>query len=146
MAKLERKPSETLYPTPVVLVSCADKIKQTANIITIAWCGVICSNPPLLSISVRPSRYSHKIISESKNFVVNIPKVSFLKETDLCGVNSGKDVNKFKICSFTTLPSKMISSPMIKECPVNMECVLKDSIRLGTHDMFIGEIVLAPIS
>lgn len=141
MPKLELPPSEALYPAPVVLVSCVDKHNQKANIITLAWCGVICSNPPLLSISIRPSRYSHKIIKEAGDFVINIPTKDMLKKTDLCGTRSGKDIDKFKLCSFSKIPSSKISSPMIKECPFNIECVLKEVLQLGSHDMFIGEVV-----
>jgi len=141
MSKLELPPSETLYPAPVVLVSSKDVSNQRANIITIAWCGVVCSNPPLLSISIRPSRYSHKLIKQAGDFVVNIPTKDLLKKADLCGIHSGKDMDKFKACSFTELPSSKISSPMIKECPVNIECKLKDTLKLGSHDMFIGEVI-----
>lgn len=140
MPKREFPPSEALYPVPVVLVSCADKAAGRANIITLAWCGVVCSKPPMLGISIRPSRLSHRLIKETKDFVVNIPSVKILKETDLCGVISGKDTDKFKACSFTKKASSKVSSPMIAECPVNIECVLKSVIELGTHDLFIGEV------
>ena len=143
--KLEFPPSEALYPVPIVLVSSIEKARARANIITIAWCGVVCSKPPLLSISVRPSRHSHKLISETGDFVINIPSEDIMKEVDLCGRRSGKELNKFKECSFTALPSKKISSPMIKECPVNIECVVRNSIKLGSHDMFIGEVVLVHV-
>ncbi len=145
MAKIEFPPSETLYPVPVVLVSSSDKNNEKSNIITIAWCGVVCSNPPLLSISIRPSRYSHRIIEDSGSFVVNIPTTDMLKKADLCGIRSGKDTDKFKACSFTKLPASKISSPMIEECPVNIECKLNQTLRLGSHDMFIGEILLVHV-
>jgi len=103
---------------------------------------VVCSDPPLLSISIRPSRHSHKLISESGDFVINIPTSDQLKKADLCGVTSGRDTDKFEKCSFTRIPSKKVSSPMIKECPVNIECILRKTVRLGAHDMFIGEVVL----
>lgn len=141
MPKLELPPSEALYPAPVVLVSCLDKDNRRAGIITIAWCGVVCSNPPLLSISLRPSRYSHKLIKASGDFVINIPTKDLLKKVDLCGICSGARIDKFKACSFTESPSSKISSPMIMECPVNIECVLKDTLKLGSHDMLIGEVV-----
>ena len=141
MPKQELPPSEALYPTPIILVSCVDVNTQRANIITIAWCGVVCSRPPLLSVSIRPSRYSHKLIKDTGDFVVNIPTKKVLKKVDLCGIRSGKDTDKFKACSFTMLPSSKISSPMIKECPVNIECKLKDALKLGSHDMFIGEVL-----
>ncbi len=139
--KLLLPPQEGLYPTPVVLVSCRDKTGKRANIITIAWCGVICSAPPLLSISIRPSRLSHKIISEAGDFVINIPTSEIIKKTDLCGIRSGKETDKFKACAFTEVPSSKISSPMIRECPFNIECKVKDVLKLGSHDMFIAEVV-----
>jgi flavin reductase (DIM6/NTAB) family NADH-FMN oxidoreductase RutF len=141
MPKTEFGPSEALYPVPVVLVSCSDKIKKRANIITIAWCGVICSNPPLISVSIRRSRYSHKLIKDAGDFVINIPSKNILKQADLCGVRSGKNTDKFRDCGFTEMPPSAISSAMIKECPVNIECRLKDVLNLGSHDMFIGQVL-----
>ena len=141
MSKKDFSPSEFLYPVPVVLVSCFDKKSKNPNIITIAWCGVVCSKPPLLSVSIRPSRYSYGIIKDSCDFAINIPSKDQIKEVDFCGIHSGKDSDKFKLCSFTAMPSLKISSPIIKECPVNIECVLKQVIKLGAHDMFIGEVV-----
>lgn len=141
MPKREFPPSEALYPVPVVLVSCLDKGAKKTNIITLAWCGVVCSSPPMLGISIRPSRLSHGLINNTKDFVVNIPSAKILKETDLCGIISGKDTDKFKACSFTETASSKISSPMITECPVNIECVLKNVIKLGAHDLFLGEVV-----
>lgn len=95
----------------------------------------------MLGISIRPSRLSHKLIKDTKDFVVNIPSVRILKETDLCGIISGKDSDKFKRCSFTACAASKISSPMITECPVNIECILSSVTKLGTHDLFIGEVV-----
>lgn len=139
MPKINLPPNEALYPLPVVLVSSGNKDK--ANIITIAWCGVVCSQPPFLSISIRPSRYSHKIISETNNFAINIPNEKLLKKTDFCGIVSGRSADKFKSCNFTKAASSKISSPIIAQCPVNIECKVVKSIKLGTHDMFIGEAV-----
>jgi len=139
MARPELPPSEALYPVPVVLVSSANRNKT--NIITIAWCGVVCSKPPLLSISIRPSRYSHAIIKESGDFVINIPSEDIIKKTDLCGITSGRDKDKFKLCGFTKIASSKISSPMIEECPVNIECKVRQTLSLGAHDMFIGEVL-----
>lgn len=141
MRKLEFPPIEALYPVPVVLVSTLDREAGRANVITIAWCGIAASNPPLISVSIRPSRYSHKLITAEREFVVNIPSKDILREADLCGLLSGKDTDKFKRCNFTPIKSSKISSPMIKECPVNIECKLKDVFKLGSHDMFIGEVV-----
>lgn len=141
MAKSLFPPYEALYPTPVVLVSCADPDSKKANIITIAWCGIVCSKPPQISISIRPSRLSHKLISETREFAVNIPTVNILKATDFCGIRSGKDIDKFKEAKLTPMPAVKISTPIIKECPVNIECLLRHTLPLGTHDMFIGEVV-----
>jgi flavin reductase (DIM6/NTAB) family NADH-FMN oxidoreductase RutF len=139
MSKLELPPSEALYPVPVVLVSC--QAQGTANIITIAWCGVVCSKPPILSISIRPSRYSHDMISRAGDFVINIPSKGLLKKVDLCGVVSGRDKNKFELCKFTKIRSSIVHSPMIKECSVNIECKLIKTLNLGTHDMFMGVVI-----
>lgn len=145
MAKLERSPSEALYPVPVVLVSCSDKSGQRHNIITIAWCGIVCSNPPLISVAIRPSRYSHKLITETGDFAINIPAKNILDKVDACGIASGKTIDKFKEFSLTALPAKKISSPLIKECRVNIECKLKDIFKLGTHDLFIGEVLIVHV-
>jgi flavin reductase (DIM6/NTAB) family NADH-FMN oxidoreductase RutF len=139
MPKRALPPSEALYPVPVVLVSSGDK--NGSNIITIAWCGVVCSEPPLVSISIRPSRYSHEIISRTGDFVINIPDVPLIKKTDICGVISGRQTDKFKACSFTALKSSKVSSPMIEECPVNIECKVTKTMSLGTHDMFIAKVL-----
>ncbi len=141
MKKAEFPPSEALYPVPVVLVSCADKKRRIQNIITIAWCGVVCSNPPLISISIRPGRYSHDIIKDAGDFAVNIPTKKLLKKCDLCGILSGRDCDKFKSASLTAIPASKISSPLIQECPVNIECKVKDVLSAGSHDIFIGEVL-----
>jgi len=140
MPKINFPPNEALYPLPVVLVSSGDK--DRANIITIAWCGVVSSEPPLLSVSIRPSRYSHKIVSEVGDFVINIPSEKLLKKTDFCGIVSGScSVDKFKSCGFTKIASLKVSSPIIAQCPVNIECKVIKSLKLGAHDMFIGEVL-----
>lgn len=139
MQKKQFPPSEALYPVPVVLVSSGTM--ERPNIITIAWCGVVCSGPPLLSVSIRPSRYSHKLIKDTGDFAINIPGEELIKKTDLCGIISGASKDKFKLCSFTKVASSKIVSPMIQECPANIECKLKEVISLGAHDMFIGEVV-----
>jgi flavin reductase (DIM6/NTAB) family NADH-FMN oxidoreductase RutF len=141
MLKHELPPSEALYPVPVVLVSCRDKETGKPNIITLAWCGVACSKPPMLSISIRPSRYSYRLITKARDFVVNIPSAGMLKNVDMCGILSGTKTDKFAACSLTTAKPSKVSSPLIAECPVNIECVLKDVIKLGAHDMFLGEVV-----
>jgi flavin reductase (DIM6/NTAB) family NADH-FMN oxidoreductase RutF len=140
MSKKNLAPNTLLYPVPVVLVSCVGN-DSVPNIITIAWTGVICSDPPMVSISVRPSRFSHNLIQESQEFVVNLPTEKIIEETDFCGIVSGRKVDKFFQTKFTALPAQKVKAPLIKECPVNLECVVKNTITLGTHDMFLGEIV-----
>jgi len=145
MVKLTIPPKEILYPVPVVLVSIFDRKNKRTNAITIAWCGIVASIPPQISISIRPSRYSHKLITREKSFVVNVPSADILKKTDLCGVVSGKDIDKFKLCSFTSAPASKVSASLIRECPVNIECKLKKTVKLGSHDMFIGEVLAVHI-
>lgn len=141
MPKLDFPPSEALYPVPVVLVSCLDKDAGRGNIITIAWCGIVASNPPLVSVSIRPSRHSHALITKEREFVINVPRAGMLRETDLCGIHSGSKVDKFKHCDLTPVPASKVAAPMIKECPVNIECKLTKILKLGSHDMFIAEVV-----
>lgn len=139
MAKQVWKAGNMLYPLPVVMVSCKRGDEQ-ANIITVAWAGTICTNPPMVSISVRPERYSYDIIKESKEFVINLTTTALAKATDFCGVRSGKNVDKFKEMGLTEQSSSSIKAPGIKESPVNIECKLKDIIKLGSHDMFIASV------
>jgi len=138
--KIRKKPYTALFPCPVVLVTCVDSAGKP-NIITLAWAGTVCSEPPKVGLGIRPSRYSHKLIDTSKEFVVNIPPAKIIKETDHCGVTSGKDVDKFSETKLTPEQADMVKPPLIRECPVNMECVLNDVIPLGAHDLFIGEVV-----
>ncbi|MCE5329833.1 flavin reductase family protein [bacterium] len=130
---------ERLYPNPVVLVSCSDG--KNDNIITLAWVGTVCSNPPLISISIRLSRYSHALISSSKEFVINIPDEKMAEACDFCGTHSGRNVDKFEKSNLTKEKPFIIKTPLIKECQISIECRVKDIIHLGTHDMFIGEVV-----
>jgi flavin reductase (DIM6/NTAB) family NADH-FMN oxidoreductase RutF len=130
---------ERLYPNPVILVSSSDGVKD--NIITLAWAGTVCSSPPMISISLRPSRLSYELISSSKEFVINIPDEKMIDACDFCGTNSGRDVDKFKEMKLTKEKGLLINTPMIKECLINIECRVKDIIHLGTHDLFIGEVL-----
>lgn len=140
MAKQLWKPGNMLYPLPVVMVSVADK-EGKSNIITIAWAGTICSNPPMVSISVRPERYSYDIIKETGEFVINLTTKDLTYATDYCGVKSGRDVDKFKEMGLTALPGKEVKAPLIAESPVNIECKVTQVIPLGSHDMFLAEVV-----
>lgn len=138
--KIKKKPHTALFPCPVVLVTCIDSTGEP-NIITLAWAGTVCSEPPTIGLGIRPSRYSHKLIENSKEFVVNIPTTKIIRETDYCGVTSGKDVDKFSKTKLTQEPADKVKPPLIRECPVNMECILKNKLPLGAHDLFIGEII-----
>ena len=129
-----------LYPLPVVMVSVADK-EGRPNIITIAWAGTICSNPPMVSISVRPERHSYSIIKETKEFVINLTTKELAYATDYCGVKSGRDVDKFKEMKLTAVPGKEVKAPLIGESPVCLECKVRDIVPLGSHGMFIADVV-----
>lgn len=139
MSKLTWKPGTMLYPVPAVMVSCRNKEKD--NIITIAWVGTICTNPPMVSISVRPSRYSYEMIKESGEFVINLPGANMAYATDFSGVKSGKDIDKFKHLNLTKIEGTKVNCPMIDECPVNIECKVQNIVPLGSHHMFIAEVL-----
>lgn len=138
--KVSWKPGNMLYPLPVVMVSCKRE-GEKPNIITAAWAGTICSSPVMLSVSIRPERYSHKIIKETGEFVVNLVTRDLVFATDYCGVKSGRDVDKFKEMNLTPYDSKNIKAPGIKESPVNLECKVVDIRELGSHDLFIAEVL-----
>jgi len=140
IVKVKKSPWTALFPCPVVLVTCVDSSGKP-NIITLAWVGVACSDPPMLGLGIRPHRHSYGIIEASGEFVVNIPTVEILKETDFCGVVSGKDVDKFSETGLTAEPAEKVKPPLIRECPVNIECVVRQKIPLGVHHLFIGEVV-----
>lgn len=134
-------PGTLLAPTPAVMVSVGCK-EENANIITIAWTGIVNSDPPMLSVSVRPNRHSYHMIEESGEFVVNLVSRQLLKACDLCGVRSGRDINKFEFCSLTALPVPSLRyAPAIKEAPVHLACKVRESKALGSHTMYLGEIV-----
>ena len=140
MSKEVWRPGNMLYPAPPVMVSCA-RPGETPNIITVAWAGTICSDPAMLSISVRKERFSHSIIKDTGEFVVNLTSKKLAYACDWCGVRSGRDYDKFKEMKLTPLASQKISAPGIEEAPVNIECKVKQVVELGTHDMFIAEVV-----
>lgn len=140
MGKQTFKPGNMLYPLPAVMVSCQGN-DEKPNIITVAWAGTVCTNPPMLSISVRPERYSYHLIEESGEFVVNLTTQDLVRATDFCGVRSGRDLDKFKECHLTPLPSKLIKAPGIAESPVNIECKVREIKPLGSHTMFLADVV-----
>ncbi|MGB9776973.1 MAG: flavin reductase family protein [Anaerolineae bacterium] len=139
MPKQIREPGTYLYPLPVVLVSCG--VGDEANIITLSWVGTVCSTPPMIGIGVRPSRHSHHLIREVGEFVVNLPTADQAREADYCGRVSGKGADKWAACRFTRAAGTRVRVPLIAECPVNIECHLRHIVPLGSHDLFIGEVV-----
>ena len=146
MKKQEWKPGNMLYPVPAVMVSCGRE-GETPNIITVAWAGTICSDPAMLSISVRPERYSYDIIRETGEFVVNLTSKELTRATDWCGVKSGRDVDKFKEMNLTAAPAVHLKrAPIIAESPGNIECKGKDVLELGSHHMFIAEVAGVQVS
>ncbi|HKK69317.1 MAG TPA: flavin reductase family protein [Bacteroidales bacterium] len=134
------KPGTMLYPLPAVMVSCGNT-PEKHNIITIAWTGIVNSNPPMCYISVRKSRHSYDLIKEAGGFVINLTNKDLTKATDWCGVRSGKDYDKFKEMQLTPIPAEKVDAPMIKESPLNLECKIHSITELGSHDMFLAEIV-----
>lgn len=134
------KPGNFLYPIPAVMVSLADREGKT-NIITIAWTGTICSDPPMVSISVRPERYSYSILKDTGEFVINLTTEDLVPCADFCGVRSGRSIDKFKECGLTPGKADLVSAPTIEESPVSLECRITDIIPLGTHDLFLAKIL-----
>lgn len=140
MSKIAWKPGTMVYPLPVVMVSCGNE-QIGLNIITIAWTGTICTNPPMCYISIRPERHSYDIIKKTGDFVINLTTKKLAFATDWCGVKSGKDFDKFKEMNLTPGKALKVTSPIIQESPINIECVVKEVKPLGSHDMFIAEVV-----
>lgn len=137
--KIQWKPGTLLSPVPAVLVSCGTV--ESPNVLTIGWTGIVSSAPPKTYVSIRPSRYSHDIIKNSGEFVINLTNKPLLKATDFCGVKSGKDCDKFALCGITAAESFVVSAPSVAESPVSIECKVTDIIELGSHDMFLADIV-----
>jgi len=139
MSKIQWKGGTFIYPIPAVMVSCGTM--EESNIITVAWTGILNTNPAMCYISVRPERYSHNIIKENGEFAINLTTRQLAYATDWCGVKSGRDVDKFKEMKLTKEKANIISVPLIKESPVSVECKVKEIVPLGSHDMFVAEIV-----
>jgi flavin reductase (DIM6/NTAB) family NADH-FMN oxidoreductase RutF len=142
--KITKGPANLMYPCPVTLVTSRDA-KGKDNIVTIAWIGVLCSEPPKIGIGIHKTRHSTGIIEKSGEFVVNIPSENLLEKTDYCGTVSGKDVDKFSKTGLTKEPAKKVKASLIKECPVNLECVVREKLDLGSHRLFVGEVVEAHV-
>lgn len=139
MSKVTWKPGTMIYPLPAVMVSCGDS-PENYNIITISWTGTINTDPAMCYISVRPERHSYDIIKRTKAFVINLTTKDLAKQTDWCGVRSGKDYNKFKEMNLTPETATFVNAPMIAECPLSIECEVTDILPLGSHDMFIAKV------
>lgn len=139
MSKITWKAGTFIYPIPAVMVSCGTMEK--ANIITVAWTGILNTNPATVYISVRPTRYSYQIIKEQKEFVINLTNKELVQATDWCGVKTGAKVDKFKEMHLHKEKAKFLSCPMIQESPVSIECRVKEIIPLGSHDMFLAEVL-----
>lgn len=147
MEKIERqiwKPGNMLYPLPAVMVSC-QREGEKPNIITVAWAGTVCTNPAMLSISIRPERYSYGIIKESGSFVINLVPEELTFAMDFCGVKSGREIDKFKEMKLTAVPAEKVNAPMIKESPVGIECKVEQILELGSHHMFLAKVLAVQV-
>ena len=143
MAKQTWKGSTLLNPEPPVLVSCGSM--EAANLITIGWTGTICTQPSMMSISVRPERYSYQLIKDSGEFVINLPTRKLVRAVDWCGVKSGRDYDKFAEMKLTPLPASTVSCPILAESPVNLECQVTQVIPLGSHDLFLAKVTAVDV-
>lgn len=139
MTKVAFKPGTLIYPLPALMVSCGTM--EQPNIITVAWTGTICSDPPMCYVSIRKERYSYGLIRESGEFVLNLTTEELARATDWCGVKSGRDVNKFKEMQLTPEKAQLLQAPLIAESPLNIECRVTEVKELGSHDMFIAKVV-----
>ncbi len=139
------KPGTVLYPVPVVMVSCG-RMDNTKNIFTAAWTGTVNSDPPMTYVSIRPERHSYGLIKASGEFVINLVTKKLTYACDFCGVKSGRDIDKFKEMSLTAKKGEKVDAPIIYESPVNIECSVKEIIHLGSHDMFLSEVMSVSVS
>ena len=138
------KPGNMVYPVPAVMVTAADR-EGKSNIITIAWTGTVCTNPPMAYISVRPERYSYGMLKETGEFVINLTTEKLVRATDYCGVKSGRDTDKWKETGLTPIPAQEVNVPLIKESPVNIECRVSEIRELGSHHMFLARVVAVDV-
>jgi flavin reductase (DIM6/NTAB) family NADH-FMN oxidoreductase RutF len=143
LMKREFKPSTALVPCPVVLLSVTGAEKP--NIITLSWAANVCSKPPTIAVGIRPNRYSHKMVQEAGDFVLNMPSAKQIEATVFSGTKSGREFDKFAECGFTAVKASKVTSPMIEECPINIECKTTQTVGLGSHDLFIAEVVAVHI-
>lgn len=138
--KVSFKPGTLIYPLPAVMVTCGDN-PENYNIITIGWTGTVCSDPPLCYVSVRKERYSYELIKKNMEFVINLTTEDLARVTDWCGVKSGRDYDKFKEMNLHAEPAQLVKAPLIKESPLNIECKVLEIKELGSHDMFLAQVV-----
>lgn len=138
--KLSWKPGTMIYPLPAVMVSCGASPEEY-NIVTVAWTGTVCTDPPMCYISLRPERLSHGIISRTGEFVINLTTRSLARATDWCGVRSGRDHDKFAEMGLTPVAARVVQAPAIAEAPVSIECRVREVLHLGSHDMFVADVV-----
>lgn len=139
MAKQKWKPGNMVYPLPAVLVSCGDK-EGNLNLMTAAWTGTICSDPPMVYVSIRKERHSHHMIRETGEYVINLTTEKLARATDFCGVRSGRDMDKFKEMQLTPVHGALKYAPMVEESPVSIECQVTKVVELGSHDMFMAKV------
>lgn len=144
MAKVLQSPGTFLYPVPAIMATCGTG--ERPNIITLAWVGTVNSSPPMVGISVRPSRHSHSLLKEHGEFVINVPNVALLRVTDYCGHVSGRTVNKFEQTGLTPERGQVVEVPLIAECPMNIECQVTQALPLGSHELFLGKVVAIHVS
>ena len=137
--KIERRPSTALYPLPIFLVTVGTA--EEANLITIAWGGTVSQKPPMAAIAVRESRHSYDLLCRTREFVINVPSADQAELVDLAGMESGRTIDKFATYGLTAVPASKVAPPLVGECPVNIECVVRHQVDLGSHDLFIGEVV-----
>lgn len=143
MGKITWKPGTMEYPLPAVLVSCGDE--NNSNLLTVAWTGIICTDPAMTYVSIRKERYSYSLIKENKEFVINLTTKDMAYATDMAGVKTGRNIDKFDLVGLTREKSSYVKAPRVKESPVNIECVVEEIKELGSHDMFIAKIVAVDV-
>ena len=144
MSKILMGPSTLIYPMPTVLVG-AD-VDGSPNFMAVAWCGIANSEPPMISVAIRPERYTYRGISQNQTFSVNVPSTDLMREVDYCGMVSGSEVNKAEVCRFNVLYGKLGNAPLIEQCPINMECKVEHVLQLGSHSLFVGRVEETHIS
>ena len=144
MTKITMGPSTQIYPMPALLVGA--NVDDQPNFMTVAWGGIANGEPPMISVAIRPSRHTRRGISQNSTFSVNIPSVDLIRETDYCGIISGAKVNKAEACQFSVFYGKLGTAPLIEQCPINLECRVVQTLKLGSHSLFIGRIEETHIS